>query len=282
MNDLMPAVLQFAAGATNSSQYCLKEVRKMKFRWPDVPPDTPDYEEDVISDIDGIPMNERPIAFFDVEVFPNLFIVCWKEPGEDMPVHRMINPKAIEVEMLYTKYALIGFNNRKYDNHIIWAASQGYTPEQLFHLSKTIIGDKQRGRDALFRSAYSLSKTDLYDLSRVKQSLKKFEIELAKDGVPHKELGMDWNLPVPKDMWETVAAYCDNDVKATEAVYEALLNNDIVAREILADIAGMTMNDTTNQLTTKIIFGSNRTPQNEFNYRNLALPVTPEEYALRT
>lgn len=31
----------------------------------------------------------------------------------------------------------------------------------------------------------------------------------------------------------------------------------------------MTVNDTTNSLTTKIIFGNNRKPQDQFNYRNM-------------
>ena len=35
----------------------------------------------------------------------------------------------------------------------------------------------------------------------------------------------------------------------------------------------MTVNDTTNTLTTRIIFGKDRKPQGEFNYRNLAEPV---------
>ena len=35
----------------------------------------------------------------------------------------------------------------------------------------------------------------------------------------------------------------------------------------------MTVNDTTNSLTTRIIFGTNRKPQSEFHYRNLAEPV---------
>ena len=33
-----------------------------------------------------------------------------------------------------------------------------------------------------------------------------------------------------------------------------------MAREILADLAGMTVNDTTNTLTTRIIFGKERHP----------------------
>jgi hypothetical protein len=42
-----------------------------------------------------------------------------------------------------------------------------------------------------------------------------------------------------------------------------------LAREILADLAGGSVNDTTNTLTGKIIFGNNKTPQDAFNYRFL-------------
>lgn len=277
LNDLFPPVLQFAAKSSNNDKYCIKMVRNMKFVWPEPPPmNMPEEGENKSDDLpDGIlPIDQRPIAFFDVEVFPNLFIICWKEPGEDKPVHRMINPKAAEAEALMMNYGLIGFNNRKYDNHILLAASQGYTPMMLYKLSKAIIGDKQRNH--LFSNGFGISKTDLYDLSSKKQSLKKYEIELSESGVPHKELGLDWNEPVPKDLWDTVADYCCNDVKATEAVFNCKqIQGDYVAREILADITGMRVNDTTNQLTTRFIFGNNRTPQDEFHYRNLAEPVRP-------
>ena len=44
---------------------------------------------------------------------------------------------------------------------------------------------------------------------------------------------------------------------------------DFLARQILADLAGRTVNDTTNSLTAKIIFGNDQNPQKEFHYRNL-------------
>ena len=44
------------------------------------------------------------------------------------------------------------------------------------------------------------------------------------------------------------------------AVFEHL-QGDFTAREVLADLAGMTVNDTTNQLTTRIIFGKEKHPQ---------------------
>ena len=120
-------------------------------------------------------------------------------------------------------------------------------------------------KNAYISEAYNLSYTDVYDFSSEKQSLKKFEIEL---GIHHQELGLPWDQPVPEELWEKVAEYCCNDVVATEAVFEARAA-DWTARQILADIAGMTVNDTTNTLTQRIIFGNDRNPQSQFNYRNM-------------
>ena len=53
-----------------------------------------------------------------------------------------------------------------------------------------------------------------------------------------------------------------------EAIFNAR-KADFIAREILADVAGMTVNDTTNTLTAKIIFGGNKKPQDQFNYRDM-------------
>ena len=179
----------------------------------------------------------------------------------------MINPKPSDIEELL-KYRLVGFNCRRYDNHLIYARLLGYSNEQLYNLSQRIINGE---RNAFFGEAYNLSYTDIYDFASAgnKKSLKKLEIEM---GIHHKELGLPWDKPVPEDKWVEVAEYCDNDVIATEAAWN-YLSADWTAREILADLAGMTVNDTTNTLTTKIIFGNDKKPQSKFFYRNLAEPV---------
>lgn len=247
VTDMRPAILSFAAGSTNQSDYCIKLVNKMKFKSEEVSNATAD---------DG-----SPIIFYDVEVFPNLFLVNWKVQGEGKHVVRMINPTPAEIEELM-QHKLVGFNCRRYDNHILWARMMGYTNAQLYNLSQRIINQSP---NCFFSEAYNVSYTDVYDFSAKKQSLKKWEIEL---GIHHQELGLPWDQPVPEELWLKVAEYCDNDVIATEAVFNKL-QADFLARQILADVAGMTPNDTTNTLTTKIIFGNNRKPQGSFNYRNM-------------
>ena len=238
VSDMKPAVLSFAASSTHQSEYCIKLVKKMQFKSKEV-------ENPVIK------VSEDKIIFYDIEVFPNLFLVNWKFEGEDQKVVRMINPKPAQIEELL-KFRLVGFNCRRYDNHIMYARMMGYSNEQLYKLSQKIITQGQ----GFFGEAYNLSYTDVYDFAAKKQSLKKWEIEL---GIHHQELGLPWDQPVPEERWVEVAEYCDNDVIATEAVFNAL-QGDFTARKILAELAGMTVNDTTNSLTTRIIFGKERHP----------------------
>lgn len=290
VTDMYDAVLAFAASSTNQSDYCIRLVSKMQFK-------SEDPSDFVFND-------EAPIVFYDVEVFPNLFLVNWKIQGKGKPVVRMINPKPNEIEEIL-KFRLVGFNNRNYDNHMLYGCLLGYNNEQLYDLSTRLVNDDdpQIKRDAQFGEAFNISYTDVYDFSVDKKGLKKWEIELGsisedtlrekgftedeidiiKAGTHHQELGLPWNKPVPKELWNKVAEYCDNDVIATESVF-VYRKGDFIARQIQVDLVkimhGITrsVNDTTNTLSKRIMFGSNRKPQSEFNYRDLSQPVSYKEY----
>jgi hypothetical protein len=203
------------------------------------------------------------LVFYDGEVFPNLFIVVWKPQGEDKIPVKMINPTAQEIEELL-KLKLVGFNCRRYDNHILYARYIGYDNERLYNLSQKIINDKSNG--GLFGEAYNISYTDVFDFSSSKQNLKKFQLDL---GIHHKELGLPWDQPVPEELWSEVADYCINDVLATEAVFNDRIQ-DFVARQILAELSGLSVNDTTQTHTAKILFGNEKRPQDRFNYVDLS------------
>lgn len=278
VSDMKNAVYAFAAQSSNQSDLCIKLVSKMKFKSEEAAPNT-------TGDV------EKPIIFFDCEVFPNLFLVNWKFQGKDKPIVRLINPRPTDIAELI-KYRLIGFNCRQYDNHMLYACMLGYDNQQIYELSQHIINTKKgEKKKYTFGEAYNLSYTDVYDFASAgnKKSLKKLEIEMSNvandpkskmdddlremlKGIKHHELGLPWDQPVPESRWQEVAEYCDDDVIATEAGFY-YLKSDWTARQILADLAGMSVNDTTNTLTTKFIFGNNKNPQNEFHYRNLAEPV---------
>lgn len=266
LTDIRPKVLAFANNSSNQALYCIKVVQQMKFKSKELDVEVKDASKD-----------DR-LAFFDVEVFPNLFVVCWKyqdsgetftnvETGEEVYVKpnavvKMINPTPQEIENLL-QLNLVGFNNRRYDNHILYGRMMGYSNEQLYKLSQKII---ENSPNAYFGEAYGLSHADIYDFSSIKQSLKKWEIEL---GIPYQEWGGGWDEPVPEEDWVKVADYCANDVLATEAVFNNR-KQDYVAREILASLSGLRINDTTQQHTSKIIFEGDRKPQDAFVYTDLS------------
>lgn len=249
VTDLRPKILAFGVNSSHQSEYCVKLVNQMKFRSEDA--SKPEVEDE-----------EAPIVFFDVEVFPNLFLVNWKYQGKENGCVRMINPSPQEIEKLL-RFRLIGFNCRRYDNHILYARYIGYSNQELFELSQRIIGES---RNCMFGEAYNLSYTDIYDFSSKKQSLKKFEIEL---GLHHQELGLPWDQPVPEELWPKVAEYCDNDVISTEATFNAR-QADWVARLILSELSGLCPNETTQHQAAKIIFGDDPHPQDKFVYTDLS------------
>lgn len=249
LTDMKQDIIRFALGSTNQSERALEVVGRMQFK-----------SKDPIPEAFVKPKDDR-LVFFDIEVYPNLFVLCWKYEGSSEVV-RMINPSTQEIEPLL-QYKLVGFNNRKYDNHILYARHLGYDVESLYRLSKKII---ENVPGATFGEAYNISWTDIYDYSSKKQSLKKFQVEL---GFNHKEMSLPWDEPVPEELWEEVADYCANDVITTEQTHEAR-KGDYMARLILAELSGLTANHTTQQHTAKILFGDDKNPQSQFKYTDLS------------
>lgn len=264
INDMRSDIFTFAARSTNQASNCIKLVQSMAFSGK--------------SNMVDVALADGPVVFFDVEVYPNLFVVCWK--SENSPnVVRMINPEPKEIERLFSM-KLVGFNNRRYDNHILYARYLGYSLNELYHLSQKLI--TQNNQNNYFGEAYNLSYTDIYDFSSKKQGLKKFMIEYD---IPHMELDLPWDEPADESLWEKVVEYCVNDVLGTERTFIER-KQDFIARQILSDISGLSVNHTTQAHTAKIIFGDERNPQKVFEYTDLSkqfpgYKFTPKESTYR-
>lgn len=297
VRDLQNDCLAFAMNSTHKADYCVAAVNRMHFCSQDV------LDVETKADTTTAEYDNAPIIFLDVEVSPSYkqsvdegadipadiptdtpahFLINWKFQDNDhyifdedsgkclnldkktKTVFRMIDPTPSEVEELF-KYRYIGHNVRSYDNHILYAKSQGYTNEELYNLSKRIVsGDK----DALFNQARRLSYADTLDFAAAgnKQGLKKYEI---KFGAKHLEWKYAWNVPVPKDKLQQWAEYCDNDVISDEMLFD-YLQPDFEAREILATMSGLTVNDTTNSHTINILTHDIKDPQKQFVYTDLS------------
>lgn len=266
VTDMRHDLMQFANNSSNQAMYCLKLLTQMKLK-SEEPSVNAEPAPDITSFEQKNSKDDR-VVIYDVEVFKNLFIICWKFQGDANTV-TMINPSAAEVENLI-KLKLVGHFVRDYDNHILYGRLMGLNNYELYQLSKRLVTNVPGSK---FGESYNLSHADTYDFAAAhnKKSLKKWQIEL---GLHHQELGMDWDAEVPDDMVEIVAGYCRNDVESNEAVF-VHLEPDYVARQILASISGLSTNDKTNSHTRKIIFGNERKPQSEFVYTDLGKELFP-------
>lgn len=288
VHDMQGAIFEFALQSTHNYQYCVQRVNHMKFKSAEPGPNESDGTEGIIFDgkvtdflNQGFQPPERDdirkIVIFDVEVFPNHWGLCWHyldSPKESMVT--MIDPSPEEVAE-FCKKRFGGFNNRKYDNHILWAAMMGYSVAEIYQLSQDIISNKFKG----FGEAYNLSDFDIYDFASTKQSLKKWEIMLEKLGynVKHQECRFRWDQPVNEEEFAEVMEYCANDVWATEVLFKyKKIQADYRARCMLAKLSGLSVNDTTRQHTTRIIFGTNKHP--ELVYVDLSETFPGYEYVV--
>ena len=273
VSDMRPDILRFAMHSTHQSEYCVNKLSDMKFK------------SEFSGDYDGNGYRESDdIIFFDFEVKPNMNLLCWKIHGPDNEVVSVFNPDSDYIANFFgfnneVKNKVMGYNNKDYDNHIAYAIYNGRTPEEVFNISQAIIN---KDKDAKFREAKHLSYSDVFDFLPDKISLKKWEIKL---GINHKEFEHPWDEPIPEELWNELAEYCKNDVLATEAVFDSKEGQAAwKGRQILCDLAnilrgpGSTVNDSTNDLTTKLIVGNDKNPQRYFVYPNLAEEFPGYEY----
>lgn len=259
LTDLKHDVFLRAIRSTNNKEYCVAVFQKIP--WSSIRDDEGVTENKLTNFTKIYPKEE--LVFFDIEVYPNLFVVVWKKYHDD-EFTKWINPTPDQIEYLLS-FPIVGFNNRRYDNHILYARLLGCNNLELFRQSYRIVNEKN-AKSGMYAAAYELSYTDIYEYAQKKQSLKRWEVDL---GIKHVEMEIPWDQPVPDELIPVVVDYCVNDVEATEKLFDAIYA-DYVAREILATIAKGSMNATNNQLTAKFIFGDDPRPQDKFNYVNLA------------
>lgn len=250
-------IWDFASKSTHNAQYCLKKVAKMKLKGKN-------FEEPPVEKDTGQQYKDDRLVIFDIEVVPNLLLVCWKFEGEpDENIRAWRNPTPEMVKDLF-QHKLVGYNCRRYDNHILYSRAMGFTNKELYGVSKSIISEGT----GFNNGAYQVSYLDLYDASTEKKSLKRREIDL---GIFHKEMDIDWNEPLPESEWDELEYYCKCDVSATEKVlHSEQIQADVQARMVIAKLSGLTPNNTTRECAEQFIFGNDKNPQSKFNYPDLS------------
>jgi len=190
-------------------------------------------------------MNNEKRWVYDIEIYPNLFLICAKhcETGERRRFQ--VSPLGddrndIALWLKYEVEEMVGFNSLYYDypvlHHAImklWTLRGRDFCSQLFNYSTSII----KGKKVYFKEydyikkQIDLFKINHYDNKAKMTSLKLLQFNLRLQNI--RELPYEPGTILSNEQIQNVIDYCDNDVDATELVYVETLP-EIELREKLS------------------------------------------------
>lgn len=169
---------------------------------------------------------ERPVIFYDIEVFKHDWFVCFIDTdGNRQHFH---NGGVMKMHSIINNHTLVGYNNHHYDDvilsHILY---KGYTPQQIKELNDDIIVRHQK-RFADFK---------IVSIDIMPKGIGLKEIE-AKNGadIEHTEVDFDIDRALTESEIESTLKYCYYDVEWTKNTYEyspsLLQQMEFLAKEV--------------------------------------------------
>ena len=156
-------------------------------------------------------MTIRPLMFFDVEVYLNLYFAVFMDEQDTIEVWAYEDDLP---EYLFTDYQLVGFNSNSYDDAIL--DNWGLEPSKMRHLSDLLIqGDKNiRYRRYSFDVLRQLKNDPTVGVGC--PGLKEIDFNLGNLPV---QSPVPFDKPVPADKIQEVIDYCTNDVKVLRDIF---------------------------------------------------------------
>lgn len=165
----------------------------------------------------------KDLIVFDWEVFPNWNCVCYNVyNGTDNYETHVITSDDEDYlkklkDMAYSGY-LTGFNIKAYDLQILKFAIDGWTPQELYEHSISIVKSKDKQWKSLaFWGKFQF--TDLFDDLKTMGSLKQFE---SNTGLMIKESSVPFGKEnLTEEDKAEIIQYCKHDVFATNRLVKA-------------------------------------------------------------
>ncbi|WP_321471066.1 hypothetical protein [uncultured Paludibaculum sp.] len=168
-----------------------------------------------------------PVRVFDVECYPNFFLVLFKDldTGEiircQQSPNRTLN-RALLLRTLQTS-TLVGFNSTEFDLPMIQLALKGFGTDELKEVCDDIIQRGMRARDVA--EQYGLSRPpwdhiDLIQVAPLKAGLKLYAGRLHCKKL--QDLPYDPDTALTAEQAAVVVEYCGNDLANTATLYEEL------------------------------------------------------------
>jgi len=187
---------------------------------------------DWMSDAELIQAAGRYQAFFDVECYPNYFLLCMKIAGKYLKFElneidsTYTLPRVYEefrqlqkLEWILNNFELVGFYSYNYDLPLIRIALKGFAPDQLKHISNQIIFENINSYELV--RMYDLpdvhyNHIDLFNVTPLKGSLKLYGGRLHCKRMQ--------SMPIEDDVYigeadkPQIITYCLNDLDITDVL----------------------------------------------------------------
>lgn len=197
----------------------------------------------------AILMDNNKTWLFDIEVFPNLFCVTFKNVGTQKVKLFSLFGNRNDIneleEFLDDEIVIVGYNNLFYDNPVMQYLLQNKKAKSiladLFEFSSDIINSDRGNFYNSSVKKYQNTKTKytqidmmkIIEISGVAPSLKQAGINLKSKKI--QDLPLPYDHHVTQDEAETIYKYNLNDVLISEALFYEILPR-IELREKLKDI----------------------------------------------
>lgn len=194
-------------------------------------------------------MNLNNAYVFDIEVYPNCFILVARFLGDEKAsykkfvLHESRDDYNLLLEFLKTKPTLIGFNSLSYDGQIIEHIYQSISrksTKDIYEFSEKVINGRKENEFNLPYSDWDLSfahvdlfKINHFDNANKRTSLKWLEFSMRSPKM--QDLPIPIGSEIAKSSVDKLLSYCKNDVdNTTDFFYKCLpmieLRNDLISK----------------------------------------------------
>ena len=223
------------------------------------------------------------IWFADFEVFKHDWLFMARSQDDGTTVAFWNDNAGVAQFLAHSQPVLCGYNFRDYDSHILKAILLDWSPEEVHHVSETIIFNDDRSRVwALFQGEPWIDLPPIIDLFHdivPRKGLKEIEANIGMD-IVESSVPFDIARPLTPAEREESERYCFHDIEATEALYE-LRFDYLKAKTDLCKMSGvdpLTMLKHTNARIVSEVLEAERMPSPP--YEKYEIPANVDRTAI--
>ena len=192
------------------------------------------------------PLNLQEELMFDIETYPNYFLISFIAKGKYTFSFEMQNDsfnQYYELAFVCLNFVLVGYNSNNYDvpmlRHLL---SQKATNRSLYELSVDIIENEMRWQDLVTKYEFNERiKLNTYDIMPVapdpsQTSLKMYSARLLSEEL--QDLPYPPHIPLKPHEIDVVREYCNKDIRNTYKLRNQL-STEIEMRYFMGQKFGM-------------------------------------------